>query len=178
MVIDAMIAVELEVYESATVNKLPSGTDVFQWWRQHTKPEGRPNPNPVLSLLAAKALCVPATSASVERVFSRAGLIQTAIRGAVTSTTLETLLFLKTEWDDSLYRMSSDEKRKLLAEWDGIMALLGLREAWQAMVEEEEQRAAGGEEDKGSDCGDGGASGCSSGSDDDSEEEEEEEEED
>ena len=50
---------------------------------------------PYLSMLALRILCVPATSAPVERVFSTSGFIIRPHRGSLTKDMLAKLAFLK-----------------------------------------------------------------------------------
>ena len=58
-----------------------------------------PNIYPTLSKLAQKILCVPATSAPVERVFSQSGFLLRQHRASMTRTTLQQLTMLKCNRD-------------------------------------------------------------------------------
>ena len=78
---------ELEVYLKDPV--VPRGTDLLDFWKMHRKRF------PHLSLLARKILCIPAASATSERVFSGAGQICTERRTCLDIDKIETLVFLK-----------------------------------------------------------------------------------
>ena len=54
---------------------------------------------PLLSKLARKILCIPATSAPSERTFSTAGNIATAKRNRIAPELLEQIVFLNESWD-------------------------------------------------------------------------------
>lgn len=54
---------------------------------------------PTLSKLAQKIICVPATSAPVERVFSQSGFLLRQDRASMTRTTLQQLTMLKCNRD-------------------------------------------------------------------------------
>lgn len=57
--------------------------DPLAWWKaNHAK-------YPILAHVARSLLAVPATSSSVERLFSSAGLVSSGLRGSVTADTLE-----------------------------------------------------------------------------------------
>ena len=62
--------------------------DPLKWWYNN---ESR---YPCLSLIAKKYLCIPATSASSERVFSTSGNIVTHKRSTLTSENVQSLVFL------------------------------------------------------------------------------------
>ena len=55
----------------------------------------------VLQPLFDRLLCIPASSAVVERVFSQSGLIMTARRARMSNAVLESLVFLKCNADSS-----------------------------------------------------------------------------
>ena len=71
--------------------KLPN--DPLQWWRKHCQQL------PLLSEVARKVLCIPATSASSERLFSTAGLTVTDKRSSLTGSNVGRLVFLKGSWE-------------------------------------------------------------------------------
>jgi hypothetical protein len=57
------------------------------WWQENEKSF------PLIAVLAKKYLCIPATEASSERVFSTASLILTKTRNALSSDHAEDLIF-------------------------------------------------------------------------------------
>lgn len=65
----------------------------LQWWKdnQHRFPN--------IALLARKILAIPATSASSERLFSSAGLVITEKRNRLNPNTVESIIFLKENWE-------------------------------------------------------------------------------
>jgi zinc finger BED domain-containing protein 1 (E3 SUMO-protein ligase ZBED1) len=67
-------------------------SDPLNWWQLH---EGV---LPILSTLARRMLCVPATSAPSERVFSVAGLTISKCRTSVQSQHASDLIFLHDSW--------------------------------------------------------------------------------
>ncbi|GAB5029665.1 zinc finger bed domain-containing protein 1-like [Nannochloropsis oceanica] len=75
----------------------PSSTCPLDWWRCNKRFF------PALAKLARQYLCVPATSAGVERFFSAAGLTISNLRTRLSSKTVEMILFLRLNWDNSLY---------------------------------------------------------------------------
>lgn len=89
--VDGEVAVREEVqrYFKLKISNASLSQSPVKWWRE------RCGAFPVLSKLAAKYLSVPASSASVERVFSQAGLTLTKLRNRMGSDTLEELLMLK-----------------------------------------------------------------------------------
>jgi len=64
------------------------GTDVLQWWREH---QGM---LPNLTRMARQYLAKPASSASIERVFSRAGRYHNDLKKSTKDTSIETLLMV------------------------------------------------------------------------------------
>ena len=62
--------------------------DTFQWWKEHQ------NIFPKLSAIANKLLCVVATSAPAERIFSVAGNIITAQRSNIVNENVDRMIFL------------------------------------------------------------------------------------
>ena len=61
---------------------------ILPWWKEHEKDF------PVLSLLAKTYLCIPAISASSERVFSTAGRVVEERRSSLLSENLDSLLLI------------------------------------------------------------------------------------
>ena len=68
--------------------KLASDAPILTWWKEHAAR------SPYLSQLARRYLAMPATSASVERLFSVAGQIVTAKRARLHPDTVTLLVFL------------------------------------------------------------------------------------
>ena len=68
--------------------KLASNAPILTWWKEHAARF------PYLSQLARRYLAMPATSASVERLFSVAGQIVTAKRASLHPDTVTLLVFL------------------------------------------------------------------------------------
>ena len=70
------------------LNDTSSDKDIIKWWYNNkTK-------YPTLFNLALKYLCVPATSAPAERIFSKSGEILSKKRARLSSKHLNTLIFL------------------------------------------------------------------------------------
>lgn len=67
--------------------------DPLKWWKTHTPSF------PTLSVIARKYLCIPATSAPSERVFSVAGLTISKQRSKLSSENASCLIFLRDNWD-------------------------------------------------------------------------------
>jgi hypothetical protein len=65
----------------------------LEWWKMNERKF------PILSNLAKKYLCIPATSTPSERLFSDAGNIMTIKRTQLLPSTFEHLLFLKRNWN-------------------------------------------------------------------------------
>ena len=63
------------------------------WWSQNE------SKFPVMAHIARKVLCVPATSAPVERLFSHAGLTIANDRASLLPDMAEDLVFLHDSWD-------------------------------------------------------------------------------
>jgi hypothetical protein len=65
----------------------------LEWWRILVADF------PILAVMAKKYLCIPATSAPVERLFSRAGLPSTEKRNRLSEDVSADLIFLNANWD-------------------------------------------------------------------------------
>lgn len=82
---------EMESFK--TEAHIPMTSDPLVWWRDNQWHY------PLLSNLARRRLCIPATSVPSERVFSTAGDIITAQRAALSPDNLDMLIFLKKNID-------------------------------------------------------------------------------
>ena len=67
--------------------------DPLTWWKD------RVENFPTLCQIARKVLCIPATSAPSERVFSVAGLTISKMRSRLDSENASCLIFLRDNWD-------------------------------------------------------------------------------
>ncbi|XP_065138382.2 E3 SUMO-protein ligase ZBED1-like [Paramisgurnus dabryanus] len=83
---DQSIRMELTVYLQTT--EVDSDTDPLDWWRCHQ------TNFPRIAKLAQQYLCIPATSAPSERVFSTGGNIVTCHRAALKPDAVDRLVFL------------------------------------------------------------------------------------
>lgn len=82
--------------------------DPLLWWKQ------REGLYPNLAKAARKLLCIPATSAASERLFSKAGNIVTDLRCSLRPDHVEELLFLKSAWSKvEEYESQLSKKRKV-----------------------------------------------------------------
>ena len=81
-----------EVVDYLAIPQIHFNDCPLEWWKTN---KGR---FPILSSLAKKYLCIPATSTSSERLFSDAGNIMTIKRTQLLPSTFEHLLFLKRNW--------------------------------------------------------------------------------
>lgn len=67
--------------------------DPLEWWRINQASYPR------LAIVARKYLCIPASSAPSERIFSTAGLIITEKRNRISDELAEDIIFLKKNWE-------------------------------------------------------------------------------
>ena len=81
-----------EVIDYLAIPQIHFNDCPLEWWKTN---KGR---FPILSSLAKKYLCIPATSTSSERLFSDVGNIMTIKRTQLLPSTFEHLLFLKRNW--------------------------------------------------------------------------------
>lgn len=86
---------------------------------------------PALAIVAMHYLCIPASSAAVERLFSQTGLLKTKLRNRMKPETLRKLIFTRRNWDDSLYDVRLKKR-----------AGAGMEESKAGEEEEEEEDAA------------------------------------
>jgi hypothetical protein len=80
-------------------------TDPLKWWSKNSIVF------PTLLLLVKRLLCIPATSAPSERVFSAAGLTISKDRASLLPEHASDMIFLKKSWDIAL---DYDKKRNML----------------------------------------------------------------
>ena len=83
-----------EFGEYMKIQKVESNTKVLEWWLSNS------TKFPRLSKLAARYMCIPATSVPSERVFSTAGNIINAKRSNLTPENVNMLVFLSKEAKD------------------------------------------------------------------------------
>ena len=80
------ITVSNEVKDYMSMPSVPLDTDPLQWWREHQ------HRFPVLARVARRFLCIPASSAPAERVWSTAGNTITEKRARLSDETVENLI--------------------------------------------------------------------------------------
>jgi hypothetical protein len=80
------IADSNEVKDYMSMPSVPLDTDPLQWWREHQQRF------PVLARVARRFLCIPASSAPAERVWSTAGNTITEKRARLSDETVENLI--------------------------------------------------------------------------------------
>ena len=80
-------AAELEAY--LRVPQVYSNVNTLQWWKDHEAEF------PHVARMAKQYLGVPATSASVERLFSSVGLVKTDLRGSLLDSTTVDIMWAK-----------------------------------------------------------------------------------
>lgn len=95
------VRTELRSYYTKVHNK---EEDVLKWWRDQKKQL------PGLSKLAMRYYCIPATSSSVERAFSKAGIVVSALRSCLSSASVQQLVWLRLNWSDELLEVDYHEK--------------------------------------------------------------------
>ena len=81
-----LVLVETVVEDPETIN------NPLAWWKEHAATL------PILSSLAHRTLCVPASSAPSKRLFSLAGLTIAKDRAGLTPENAAELVFLKRVW--------------------------------------------------------------------------------
>eukprot|EP00952_Eustigmatos_sp_NYUAD-ZCMA_P010470 42881-Eustigmatos_ZCMA.PRE.1 len=85
------------------IEALSLDSDPLAWWRIYR------HQFPGLARLAMYYLCIPATSAAVERFFSGMGLTVSALRACLSSETLEALVYVRINWEEPLYHVDYKE---------------------------------------------------------------------
>lgn len=95
--IDAEIENYKDNMDSISISNKVDGERVLSnpllWWKKNQKTL------PLMSILARQILCIPATSAPSERVFSMAGLTITKLRASLSSDNAGNLIFLHDTWN-------------------------------------------------------------------------------
>ena len=86
-VVNNKIRTEMETYEKFTY--LGKNVNILHWWKRHEAVL------PLLASLAKRILCIPASSAKSERVFSTGGNIVTAKRNRLAPRNVESLIVIK-----------------------------------------------------------------------------------
>ena len=100
---DLSVNIEMIIYErDSTLGRL---NNPLAWWAQN---ESR---FPILSKVARRILCVPATSAPVERLFSYAGLTISNNRNRLLPENAEEIIFLRVAWKKVAELLSKKRKR-------------------------------------------------------------------
>ena len=101
----AALAVEIGTYMRKPVAELGiDKPDALQlWW-------GLKKECPALAIVAMHYLSIPASSSSVERLFSQTGLIKSKLRNRLLPETLQKLVFTRGNWDDSLLQVRPKKK--------------------------------------------------------------------
>ncbi|CAM9225809.1 unnamed protein product, partial [Laminaria digitata] len=84
---EAQLTAELLQYRG--MKPLREDANPLQWWEEHR------STLPLLKELAARVLCVPASSASSERLFSKAGLTLTKQRARLTGSRVAQLVTVR-----------------------------------------------------------------------------------
>jgi hAT family C-terminal dimerisation region len=70
-----------------------------QWEREEVLVRAHASNFPTLNQIARKVLCIPATSAPAERVFSTAGLTISTLRAKLDCENASCLTFLRDNWE-------------------------------------------------------------------------------
>jgi hypothetical protein len=91
--------VKQELTAYLMIEALDLDADPLQWWALYR------NQFPGLARVAMYYLCIPASSAAVERFFSGMGLTVSALRSCLSSESLEQLVYLRLNWEELLYHV-------------------------------------------------------------------------
>jgi hypothetical protein len=83
---------EVTAFQNEAVLDFKVGGSPLEWWK-HASPRF-----PGLAQLARRILCIPATSATSERLFSQAGLTVSKLRNRLSDDHVTMLLFLRMSW--------------------------------------------------------------------------------
>jgi hypothetical protein len=98
--------VEGEISKYQTLSYLKITSDPLLWWKQ------KQFQFPILSCLARKYLCIPATEAPSERIFSTASLLLSKFRNRMDPDLAGRMIFIKKnfEWYEEFLQKASEEE--------------------------------------------------------------------
>jgi len=102
---DCELSVNIEILRYKREGVLDRLCNPLAWWAQNQKGY------PILSAIARRILCVPATSAPVERLFSYAGLTISNDRNRLLPENAEEIIFLRVAWSKVAELLSKKRKR-------------------------------------------------------------------
>jgi hypothetical protein len=105
----ALVEAEFQRYKTALFHPPPQDPrewDPLLWYRKNQ------GAFPVLPLVAAKYLVLPASASVVDGAFSQAGLINTSIWGAMSA------IMLEGNWSDELLNLTRQEVKSLTPQWN------------------------------------------------------------
>lgn len=100
------VAAEMTAYFTIPVQSMAVHKDPLALWANYRKL------CPGLAVVAMHYLSMPAGSSAVERVFSKCGIIKSKLRNRLKGATLEMLIYLNLNWDNSLYNVRPQGKKK------------------------------------------------------------------
>uniref|UniRef100_A0A667YW07 BED-type domain-containing protein n=1 Tax=Myripristis murdjan TaxID=586833 RepID=A0A667YW07_9TELE len=100
---------ELEQYLSLPA--IPLEADPLEWWKKHEQQY------PIMSRLARKFLCIPATSVASERVFSAAGQAVSKLRSRLLPDNVDKLIFLNKNLPREALQEKQDESHVEYRRW-------------------------------------------------------------
>jgi hypothetical protein len=107
---DAVVSIERqiegEISKYQTLSYLKITSDPLLWWKQ------KQFQFPILSCLAQKYLCIPATEAPSERIFSTASLLLSKFRNRMDPDLAGRMIFIKKnfEWYEEFLQKASEEE--------------------------------------------------------------------
>ena len=111
-ILERRVQMQIEEYKSLpqiSMKEKDVYTNPLDWWRIH---EPR---FPLVAELSRRILCIPATSASSERVFSAAGLTISKKRASLNPDTAADLIFLNGSWAQAEKYNNSCQKKRSFA---------------------------------------------------------------
>ena len=121
--------------------KVDIKTNPLDWWRQNQRRF------PILAILARRFLCIPATSASSERVWSAAGNIYSKKRCRLHPETACAQLFLHNNLDPLMEHLPKEDMRRYIPE----SIIGGKKDAFEDTTSEDEGVISNSEEENSSD---------------------------